>query len=323
LLGSLLSLPPDPRHPLPALSPQKQKEATLAALAHYLDEIAERQPVLMVFEDIHWIDPTSLELLAQTIERLPSSRILLLMTARPEFTPPWPGYTHVSPLLLTRLSRRDGAALVQRVTGGKQLPDEVLTEILARTDGVPLFVEELTKTVLESGQLRESSGRYLLQHPLPSLAIPMTLHASLMARLDRLASVRDVAQVGAVIGREFSYEVLAEVAGLPLLKLDEALDQLVRSELIFQRGTLPHAVFSFKHALMRDAAYAGLLKSRRAQLHAAIARTIEEKLPDVVEAEPETLAQHLTEAGLAAEAIRYWLQAGRKAAQRSANLEAI
>ena len=323
LLSNLLSLPADPRYPLPELSSQKQKEATLAALSSFVDELAAQQPVLMIVEDIHWIDPTSLELLAQTVERLPQSRILLLMTARPEFTPPWPGHTHVSTLLLTRLSRRDGAALVQRVTGGKQLPEEVMTQILARTDGVPLFVEELTKTVLESGQLQERSGQYVLEHPLPSLAIPMTLHASLMARLDRLSSVRDVAQVGAVIGREFSYEVLSEVAGLPKSKLDDALDQLVRAELIFRRGTIPHAVFSFRHALMRDAAYAGLLKSRRAQLHAAIASTFEDKFADLVEAEPETLAQHLTEAGMTDGAVRYWLQAGRKAAQRSANLEAI
>ena len=323
LLGNLLSLPPDTRHPLPQLSPQKQKEATLAALSTVLEHMAARQPVLILFEDIHWIDPTSIELLAKTVERLPRSRILLLMTARPEFTPPWPGHTHVSTLLLTRLSRRDGAALVHRITGGKQLPEEVLTRILARTDGVPLFVEELTKTVLESGQLRESSGHYVLERPLPSQAIPMTLHASLMARLDRLSSVRDVAQIGAVIGRDFSYEILSEVAGLPRKNLDDALDQLVQSELIFRRGTIPHAVFSFKHALMRDAAYAGLLKSRRAQLHATIARAIEEKLPEIVEAEPETLAQHLAEAGLHDSAVRYWLLAGRKAAQRSANLEAI
>jgi class 3 adenylate cyclase/tetratricopeptide (TPR) repeat protein len=323
LLANLLSLPPSPRHPMPELTPQKQKEATLAALGAILDKLAARQPVLMIFEDIHWIDPTSLELLAMTVERLPHLKVLLLMNARPEFTPPWPGHTHVSTVPLTRLSRKDGAALVERVTGGKALPDEVLSQILARTDGVPLFVEELTKTVLESGQLQERSGEYVLDQPLPSLAIPMTLHASLMARLDRLASVRDVAQIAAVIGREFSYELLSDLAALPKTKLDEALEQLVQSELIFRRGTIPHAVFSFKHALMRDAAYGGLLKSRRAQLHALLAKLLEQKYPALVEAQPETLAQHLTEAGLLDEAVRYWLQAGRKAAQRSANVEAI
>jgi predicted ATPase/class 3 adenylate cyclase len=323
LLANLLSLPASARHPLPELDPQKQKEATLAALGSVLEKLAARQPVLMIFEDVHWIDPTSLELLALTVERLPELRVLLLMTARPEFIPPWPGYTHVSTVPLTRLSRKDGAALVQRVTGGKALPTEVLGQILARTDGVPLFVEELTKTVLESGQLQERSGEYVLEHSLPSLAIPMTLHASLMARLDRLASVRDVAQIAAVIGRDFNYELLSELAGLPKAKLDEALEQLVGAELIFRRGTVPHAVYTFKHALMRDAAYAGLLKSRRAQLHAALAATLEEKYPGLIETQPEILAQHLTEAGLFEQALKYWLQAGRKAAQRSANIEAI
>lgn len=323
LLADLLSLPISEKHPLPALSPQKQKEETLAALSSLLDRLASRQPVLMFFEDVHWIDPTSLELLARTVERIPTAPILLLMTARPEFTPPWPRHTHISTLLLTRLSRRDGAALVQRVAGGKALPEEVLAQILARTDGVPLFVEELTKTVLESGQLHERDGQYELHHPLPSLAIPMTLHASLMARLDRLSSVREVAQIGAVIGREFSYELLHAVAGQPETRLKSALEQLVRTELIFERGTIPHAVYSFKHALLRDAAYEGLLKSRRAQLHAAIAQALERIAPEIVEAEPETLAHHLSEAGLTDRAVRYWLQAGKKAAQRSAHLEAI
>ena len=323
LLGNLLSLPPDPWHPLPALSPQRQKEATLQVILAQLEELAKRQPVLMIFEDVHWIDPTSLELLSLIVDRLPQQRIFLLMTARQEFIAPWPGHAYVSTVLLTRLSRQDGAALVERITGGKSLPNEVLTQILARTDGIPLFLEELTKTVLESGQLQERSDQYVLEHPLLSLAIPTTLQASLMARLDRLASVRDVAQIGAVIGREFSYELLSEVAGLPKNKLDEALDQLVQAELIFRRGTIPRAVFSFKHALVRDAAYAGLLKSRRAQLHAALAAAFEQKFPEIAQAQPETLAHHLTEAGLAENAVRYWLQAGRKAAQRSAHIEAI
>jgi class 3 adenylate cyclase/tetratricopeptide (TPR) repeat protein len=323
LLSNLLSLAGDPGSPLPDMSPQKLKDATLAALWAQLDRLAQRQPVLMIVEDVHWIDPTSLELLARTVERLHSMRVLLLMTARPEFTPPWPGHAHVSTLPLTRLSARDGAALVERVTGGKPLPKEVLSQILARTDGVPLFVEELTKTILESGQLQEQGGRYILESPLPSLAIPTTLHASLTARLDRLSSVRDVAQIGAVIGREFSYELLSAVAGLSRNKLDEALEQLVRSALIFRRGTNPQAIYTFKHALVRDVAYSGLLKSRRAQLHAVLADTFERKFPEIVETQPETVAHHLTEAGLTAKAVQYWLQAGRKAAQRSANIEAV
>ena len=323
VLANLLSLPANDRYRLPELSPQNRKEKTLAALLAQLDGLAARQPVLMIFEDVHWIDPTSLELLTVTLERVPRLRVLLLITARPEFTPPWPGHAHVTTLPLTRLSRRDGAALIERVTAGKTLPEEVMNQILARTDGVPLFVEELTKTVLETGLLQERDGHYVLNRPLPSLAIPTTLHASLMARLDRLAPVREVAQIGAVVGREFSYELLNAVAGLPIEKLEEALGQLVRSELIFCRGEIPHAVYTFKHALVRDAAYSGLLKSRRAQLHAAIADAFEQQFPEIVEAQPETLAHHLTEAGLIEKAMGYWLQAGKNAAMRSANLEAI
>ena len=224
---------------------------------------------------------------------------------------------------LTRLGRRDGAALVERVTGGKTLPKEVMDEILARTDGVPLFIEELTKTVLESELLQERDGHYVLERPLPHLAIPTTLQASLMARLDRLAPVREVAQIGAVAGRDFHYELLNAVAGLPREILEEALEQLVRSELIFRRGEIPHAIYTFKHALVRDAAYASLLKSRRAHLHAAIANALEQQFPEIAQTQPETLAHHLTEAGLIEKAIGYWLQAGKNAALRSANLEAI
>ncbi len=271
VLANLLSLPPNDRYRLPELSPQNRKEKTFAALLAQLDGLAAREPVLLIFEDVHWIDPTSRELLTVTLERVPRLRVLLLITARPEFTPPWPGHAHVTTLLLTRLSRRDGAALIERVTAGKTLPEEVMNQILARTDGVLLFVEELTKTVLETGLLQERDGHYVLNRPLPSMAIPMTLHASLMARLDRLAPVREVAQIGAVVGREFSYELLNAVAGLPIERLEEALGQLVRSELVFCRGEVPHAVYTFKHTLVRDAAYSGLLKSRRAEVHAAIA----------------------------------------------------
>ena len=198
-----------------------------------------------------------------------------------------------------------------------------MNQILAHTDGVPLFVEELTKTVLETGLLEERDGHYVLNRPLPSMAIPMTLHASLMARLDRLGSVREVAQLGAVVGREFSYELLNAVAGLPKEKLEEALGQLVRSELVFCQGEVPQAVYTFKHMLVRDAAYSGLLKSRRAEMHAAIADALEQRFPEIVEAQPETLAHHLSEAGLFEKAIGYWLRAGKKATMRSANREAI
>ena len=323
VMANLFALPASDRYPLQELSPQKRKEKTLAALLAQLDGAAARQPVFMIFEDIHWIDPTSLELLATIVEHVPQLRLLLLVTARPEFTPHWPSYPHMTTIALTRLGRRDGAALVERVTGGRTLPKQVMDEILARTDGVPLFIEELTKTVLEGGLLQERNGHYVLEHPLPPLAIPTTLHASLMARLDRLSPVREVAQIGAVAGREFHYELLNAVAGLPRERLEEALDQLVQSELVFRRGEIPHAVYTFKHTLVRDAAYAGLLKSRRVHLHAAIANALEQQFDDLVQTQPETLAHHLTEAGLIEKAIEYWLQAGKSAAVRSANLEAI
>jgi class 3 adenylate cyclase/predicted ATPase len=323
LLADLLSLPGGERFRLPDLSPQKRKEKTLAALLTQLDLLAARRPVLMIFEDVHWIDPTSAELLALIVERAPRLRILLLITARPEFVPSWPAHAHVTTVPLTRLSRREAAALIERVTAGKKLPLEVLEQILARTDGVPLFIEELTKTVLESGMLKEEDGRYVLERPLPALAIPTTLHASLTARLDRLAPVREVAQIGAALGREFSYELLSIVSGLSRERLEEALGQLVRAELLFCRGEIPQAVYTFKHTLVRDAAYSGLLKSRRIQLHAAIASAFEQQFPEIVETEPEALAHHLSEAGLVEKAARYWLQAGKNAALRSANIEAL
>ena len=323
VLADLVALPANDQHLVRELSPQKRKEKTFEALLAQLDGLTARLPVYIIFEDIHWVDPSSLELLAAIGEHAPQIRVLLLVTARPEFTPPWPSYPHMTTITLARLGRSDGAALVDRVTGGKSLPREVMDEILARTDGVPLFIEELTKTVLESALLQERDGHYALDRPLPPLAIPTTLHASLMARIDRLAPVREVAQIGAVAGREFHYELLRAVVGLPQDKLDEALGQLVRSELIFRRGETPHAVYTFKHALVRDAAYASLLKSRRAHLHAAIANALEQQFPEIADTQPETLARHLTEAGLIDKAIAYWQQAGKNAALRSANLEAI
>ena len=232
LLANLLSLPPNDRYRLPHLSPQSRKEKTLLALLAQLERLAATQPVLVIFEDVHWIDPTSLELLTVTVDRVPQLRVLLLITARPEFVPPWPHYPHVTTFALTRLAWPDGAAIIKRITGGKTLPSEVMNQILARTDGVPLFVEELTKTVLESGVLQERDGHYVLEYPLPSLAIPTTLRDSLIARLDRFAPVREVAQIGAVVGRSFSYELLNAVSGIRREKLEEALGQLVVSDLI-------------------------------------------------------------------------------------------
>jgi predicted ATPase/class 3 adenylate cyclase len=323
VLANLLALPADDHYRLRDLTPQKRKEKTFAALLAQLDGLAARQPVLMIFEDVHWIDPTSLELLAATVEHVPQLRVLLLVTARPQFMPPWRSHPHLTTIALTRLDRRDGTALVLRVAGGKTLPKEVMERILAHTDGVPLFIEELTKMVLEGGLLREGDGEFVLDGPLPPLAIPTTLQASLTARLDRLSPVREVAQIGAVVGREFHYELLNAVAGLPKQKLDEALDQLVRSELMFRRGETPHAVYTFKHALVRDAAYAGLLKSRRVHLHAAIAKALEQEFPDVVQTQPEIVAYHYTQASSYENALHYWYEAGKQSMARSALNEAV
>jgi class 3 adenylate cyclase/predicted ATPase len=323
VLASLFALPTDNRYGLKDLTPQKRKEKTFEALLAQLDALATRQPVLLIFEDVHWMDPTSRELLAATVEHMPQLRALLLVTARPQFMAPWLSYPHLTTITLTRLARRDGAALILKVTAGKTLPKEVMDQILDHTDGVPLFIEEITKTVLEGGLLRERDGAYVLEGPLPPLAIPTTLQATLTVRLDRLSPVREVAQIGAVVGREFHYELLNAVAGLPKQKLDEALDQLVRSELMFRRGEIPHAVYTFKHALVRDAAYAGLLKSRRVHLHAAIAKALEQEFPEVVQTQPEIVAYHYTQASSCAQALHYWYEAGKQSMARSALNEAV
>src|SRR5271166_2132185 len=270
-LADLLSLPASERHPLPNLSPQRKKERTLEALIRQLEGLAHRQPVVVVFEDTHWIDPTSRELLDLVVEHVRSLPVLLLVTFRLEFQPPWTGQPQVTMLALNRLDRRDRAALVEQIAAGKALPAEVVAQIAERTDGIPLFVEELTKSVLESGLLREEADRYVLDRALPSFAISATLHDSLMARLDRLERVRHVAQIGAAIGREFSYALLHAVSRLPEDELQTSLTRLVASELVFQRGTPPDAVYAFKHALVQDAAHGSLLRSSRQQLHAQIA----------------------------------------------------
>ena len=323
LFADLLAIPTGGRYRPLDLSPQHKKERIFQALLNQVAGLASRQPVLALYEDVHWIDPTTLELLGRVVDRVQRLRVLTVITFRPEFAPPWTGHGHVTTLSLSRLARRQGAAVVGRVTGGKRLPDEVLEQILAKTDGVPLFVEELTKTVLESGLLEDTGDCYELTGPLPPLAIPATLQDSLMARLDRLASVKEVAQMAACIGREFSHELLAAVASLGENALGDALAQLLTAELIFRRGAPLKVGYSFKHALVQDVAHESLLKSRRQQIHARIAAVLEERFPTVAETEPEMLAQHLTEAGLAGRAVGYWLRAGRSAAERSANLEAI
>jgi class 3 adenylate cyclase/predicted ATPase len=323
LIAALLGVPTGGRYSIIDLTPQRQKELTLEALLEQLVALAAEQPVLVVHEDVHWIDPTTQELLSLAIERTQRLPVLMIITFRPEFVSPWPGQPHVSEVALTRLDRREGAAMVDRVMGAKPLPAEVRAQIVAKTDGVPLFVEELTKAVLESGLLADAGDHYELSGPLPPLAIPATLHDSLLARLDRLAAVKEVAQIGAAIGREFSDALLAAVTDRPEDQLHDALDQLVSSELVFRRGTPPEATYSFKHALVQDAAYGTLLKSRRQHLHARIAQVLEEQFPEIAESQPALLAHHSTEAGLTAKAVNYRRRAARLAVARSAHLEAI
>jgi class 3 adenylate cyclase/predicted ATPase len=308
LLADLLSLPASERHLLPNLSPQRKKDRTLEALIRQLEGLARQQPVVIVFEDAHWIDPTSRELLDLIVERVRSLPVLLIVTFRPEFQMPWIGQPQVTMLALNRLDRRDRTALVEQIAGGKALPAEVIDQIADRTDGVPLFVEELTKNVLESG--------------VGALGIPTTLHDSLMARLDRLASVRRVAQIGAAIGREFPYELLHAVSRLSEDKLQTALARLVAAELVFQRGTPPDAVYSFKHTLVQDAAHGSLLRSARQQLHAQIAAALEVHSPELMEIQPELFAQHYAEAGLAEKSAGFWGKAGQRSIARSATAEA-
>jgi class 3 adenylate cyclase/predicted ATPase len=321
LLAPLLSIPAGDRYSPLGLSPQRQKARTLEVLVERIAGLAAQRPVLVVLEDAHWGDPTTLELFGLTIERVQRLPVLVVITFRPEFQPPWMGRRHVTLLTLSRLSRRQGATMVERVTG-KMLPPDVVGQIVAKTDGVPLFVEELTKAVVESGLLREEADRYALAGPLPPLAIPTTLQDSLMARLDRLAPVKEVAQIAAVIGREFSYELLAAITPLSAEDLAAALDQLLAAELVFRRGAPPGTTYSFKHALVQDAAYQSLLKPRRRQLHTRIVQVLE-RFPATVETEPELLAHHCVQAGLMEQAVDYWTKAGQLSLARSATLEAI
>jgi len=316
-LAAISALPPAER------DPQVRRRKILAALIERLETLTRRGPVLMLFEDVHWADPTTLELLTLTIQRLQSLPILLIITFRPEFQPPWTGQSHVTMLTLNRLSQRERAMLVDHVTGGKKLPTGLLEQIVERTDGVPLFVEELTKAVLESEQLQESADRYVLEQPMQELAIPTTLQASLMARVDRLGSAREVLQIGATIGREFSYEVLAAVAGLPDAVLQDALIRLMEAELVSLRGIPPNAVYNFRHALVQDSAYSNMLRGRRQQLHSAIAMVLENRSPEVVQSTPELIAQQFARAGQNEKAIHYWRQAGERDLRRFALKESI
>jgi class 3 adenylate cyclase len=322
LIAALLSIVTGERYPPLGLSPVQQRRQTFAVLLDQLEGLARQQPLLIVCEDMHWADATSLELFDLAVDRIRGLPILVLMTFRPEFDPPWAGLPNVSLLRLDRLDRQDTRALVEQVTAGRQLPREMMTQIIDKTDGIPLFVEELTKMVLESGLLVKDAGRYRLDSPLPPLAIPATLQDSLMARLDRLAPVKEVAQIGAAIGRDFSYTLLRCVADRDDLTLSAALAQLEGAELLLRHGTPPEANYRFKHALVQKAAYESLLKSRRQLLHKHIGDVLRDEFPTIAEIEPEVVAHHFTEAGLSGMALEWWRRAGQQALKRSAYSEA-
>jgi predicted ATPase len=323
LFASLLSLPAELCDPLPPMTPERQKRRTLETIVELLLAMAADRPLLLIVEDLHWIDPTTLELLTLVLDQTPTARLLVLLTARPSFVSPWPARSHLTSLTVTRLTRKQAGAMVAQVAGRKALPAEVLQQIMEKTDGVPLFVEQLTKMVLESGLLSEGEDRYELSGPLQPLAIPSTLRDSLVARLDRLAPIKEVGQLGATLGRTFSYELIRAVSPLDDPALNEALSRLTEAQLLYQRGVPPKATYTFQHALIQEAAYRSLLRSTRRQYHQRIAQVLIERAREEIEATPELLAHHLTEAGLTQEAIEHWTRAGQSALQRSAIPEAI
>ena len=323
LLSEMLSLPTAGRYPALELTPQQRRQKTLEALHAQIETFARKSPVLMIFEDAHWADPTSLELFGRGVNRIANLTVLLLITFRPEFAPPWIGQPHVTALTLNRLTRHDVEAMIDGVAGNKQLPANIRQDIIERTDGIPLFVEEMTKALLEAESL-SAAAEAIAMVPRPALAVPASLHASLMGRLDRLgAPAKEVAQISAAIGREFTQALLAAVVQKSEADLNTALDRLVQSGLLFRQGVPPHATYLFKHALVQDAAYGTLLREPRRALHARIAETLEGQFADIAENQPEVLARHCTEAGLIEKALGFWGKAGQRSVARSALVEAI
>ena len=321
LFAEMLSLPNDGRYPALELRPQQRRQRTLEALTTQIEALSRQSQLLMIFEDVHWIDPTSLEALGRAVDRVRTLGVLLIVTYRPEFEPPWIGRPYVTALNINRLGEREIAALIDGVTGNKPLPANIRRDIIERTDGIPLFVEEMTKAVLEAegeGDARQTAAAV----PYSALAVPPSLHASLMARLDRLGPAKEVAQIGAAIGREFSHPLLAAVAGRPEAELQSTLGRLVEAGLLFRQGVPPHATYLFKHALVQDAAYGTLLREPRRALHARIAETLEREFVEISEAQPELLARHCTEAGLIEKAAALWGEAGQRSLERSALAEA-
>jgi predicted ATPase len=323
LFATLLSVPLPERYPVLNLTPQRQRQKTQEALVAWLLEEAERQPVLAVWEDLHWADPSTLEWLSLVLDQASTARMLILLTCRPEFRPPWGPQAPVTQVILNRLGHTQVETMITHLTARKALPAAVVQQVVAKTDGIPLFVEELVKMILESGLVLEEADRYVLTGPLPPLAIPSTLHDSLMARLDRLSVARDLAQLGAVLGREFAYDLLQAVSPLDETTLQQGLAQLVDAELVYQRGLPPQSRYIFKHALIQDAAYQSLLRSTRQRYHQQTAQVLEAQFPETVETQPELVAHHYTEASLADQAIPYWQRAGQRASERSAYVEAI
>ena len=321
LFADMLSLPNDGRYPALELTPQQRRQRTLVALVLQIEAISRQDPLLIIFEDAHWTDPTSLELFGRIVDKISTLRVLLIVTFRPEFEPPWIGRPLVTALMMNRLGQREIGAMIDHVTGNKPLPGSIRQDIIERTDGIPLFVEEMTKAVLEAGSesVAEHTGAAV---PYPALAVPASLHASLMARLDRLGPAKEVAQIGAAIGREHPHALLALVTRKPDAELEAPLDRLVAAGLLFRQGLPPHATYLFKHALVRDVAYGSLLRDQRQQLHGRIADVLAEHFATTVEAEPEVIAHHYREAGMADAASTYFERAGDRAVARSAYIEA-
>jgi predicted ATPase len=322
LFADMLSLPNDGRYPTLDMTPEQRRQKTLEALGSQVKALSRSSPVLMIFEDAHWTDPTSLEVVSRIVDRLRNLRVLLIVTFRPEFDPPWIGRPYVTALTLNRLGQREIETVIDNVLGNKLIPASIRQDIIERTDGVPLFVEEMTHAVLEAGS-EGAVQQTVASFPSPALAVPASLQASLMARLDRLGAGKELAQVGAAIGREFSHDLLSAVVSKPKPALASALDRLIDAGLLFRQGVPPHSSYLFKHALVQDAAYGTLLREPRRVLHARIAKMLEVQFPEIAESQPELLARHCTEAGLIEKAARLWGRAGQRSLQRSALVEAV
>ena len=321
LFADMLSLPNDARYPTIDVTPEHRRQRTLEALGSQVEALSRSRPVLMIFEDAHWTDPTSLEVVSRVVDRLRNLRVLLIVTFRPEFDPPWIGRPYVTALTLNRLAQRDIETVIAHLVGNKLIPASIRQDIIERTDGIPLFVEEMTKAVLEADSEGEAQ-RTAAAIPAPAQAVPASLQASLLARLDRLGPAKEIAQIGAAIGREFSDSVLAAVARRPYQELASALDRLIHSGLLFRQGLPPHATYLFKHALVQDVAYGTLLREPRRALHARIAEALESGFADIAENQPEILARHCTQAGLIEKAVGLWRKAGQRSLERSALIEA-